>query len=795
MLHVALALSAVAQETLPRPEPKFQGRIGRNAKESTPDFPKDVKAPAGAPNVLLIMTDDVGFGAASTFGGPIPTPTLDRLAHNGLRYNQFHTTAMCSPTRAALLTGRNHHTCATGTIMEFGTGYPGYNTVMSKGCGTVGEILRQNGYNTSFFGKCHNVPDWQTSQAGPFDRWPTSQGFEYFYGFLGAETSQWDPALFEGTKPIQKPRGDRQYHFDRDMADHAIAWIRQQHALAPARPFLAYYAPGTAHAPHHAPKEWIARFQGRFDQGWDKVREETFARQKKLGIVPANAALTPRPKEIPAWDSLSADQKRLFAHMMEVYCAALAHCDYHIGRIIEALEQSGQLDNTLVIYIQGDNGPSAEGTLQGLTDELGTNSNGVPEDLEYLLSVMDELGGPKFSNHYPVGWCHAMATPFQWMKQVASHFGGTRNGLVISWPKRIKDAGGLRGQFHHVIDVVPTILDAAGLPEPSMIGGVPQKPIEGVSMLYSFDDAKAASHHQTQYFEMVANRGIYDRGWVACTTPRRLPWVTLGGATDNPADDFAWELYHTDEDFTESVNLARSNPRKLRELQDLWWVEAARHNVLPLDCRFAERANPANRPSLSRDRTTFTYYPGMVRIPEATAPDVKNKSFRITAAVELSSGGAEGILATQGGHCGGWAFLLLDGKPNFVYAFSDQPRHKYWVAAKEKLPAGPHTLAFDFIYDGGGIGKGGGGSISVDGQKVAENHIERTVGNRFSLDETFDVGEDTGTPVVENYVDKMPFRFTGTLKKLVVDLGPSKLTAKQQRELQQMKRAAVIATE
>lgn len=794
LLHVYLVLPAAAQEMLPRPEQKFQGQMRRNAADSVPDFPKDVTAPPGAPNVLLVMTDDVGFGASSTFGGPVPTPTLDRLARSGLRYNQFHTTGMCSPTRAALLTGRNHHTCATGVIMEFGVGYPGYNTLIPKSCATVGEILKQNGYNTSFYGKCHNVPDWQNSQAGPFDRWPTNQGFEYFFGFVAAATSQWDPALFEGTKPIQKPRGKKDYHLDCDLADHAIAWIRQQHALAPNKPFFAYYAPGATHAPHHAPKEWIARFHGRFDQGWDKVREETFARQKKLGVIPANAALTRRPKEIPAWDSLSADQKKLYARMMEVYCAALSHCDYHVGRIIDALEKSGQLDDTLVIFIQGDNGPSGEGTLNGLTNELGVNVNGVKEDMDYLLSVMDELGGPRFANNYPAGWCHAMATPFQWMKQVASHFGGTRNGLVISWPKRIKGAGGIRSQFHHVIDIAPTILEAAGVAEPSIVNGVAQKPIEGMSMLYSFADAAAPSPRQTQYFEMVANRGIYDRGWMACTTPRRLPWVTLGEVR-NPAEDFPWELYHVAEDFSQSVDLAKSNPKKLRELQDLWWAEAARHDVLPLDSRFSQRSDPANRPSLTRGRTTFKFYPGIVRVPEATAPDVKNKSFRITAEVEIPERGAEGILATQGGQCGGWAFYLDEGKPTFVHALSNQARYKYRVTATRKVAPGRHALRFDFAYDGGGAAKGGVGTIFVDGRKVAEGRIERTIGNRFSLDETFDVGEDTGTPVVDDYLEKMPYRFSGTLKELVVELEPSGLTAKQAKELEQAKRAAVMATD
>ncbi len=572
VLFAALALlTAVgrptnAQEVLPRPEPPFKGKIGRTTRDSKPDFPKEVQAPKGAPNILLVLTDDVGFAASSPFGGPIATPTFDRLAQSGLRYTQFHTTALCSPTRAALITGRNHHSIATGVIMEMATGYPGYNSLMPKSVGTIGQVLRENGYSTSWYGKNHNVPDWHSSQVGPFDLWPTGLGFDYFYGFLGGDTDQWHSALFENTRPIEaeEQRGDKPTHFDQLMADKAIAWIRMQHAVAPAKPFFVYYAPGSAHAPHHAPKEWIAKFKGQFDQGWDKVREETFARQKRMGVIPASAKLTPRPKEIPAWDSLSADQKRLYARMMEVYTAALAYCDYQIGRVIDAIAALGELDNTLIIFIQGDNGASAEGTLQGTTNEVGTAGNGVEETLPYLLSMIDELGGPKTYNHYPVGWAHATDTPFQWTKQVASHFGGTRNGMVISWPARIKDKGAIRTQFHHVIDVVPTILEVTGLRFPAVLDGVKQKPIEGVSMAYSFDNPNAPSRRTTQYFELVGNRAIYDHGWMASTTPLRLPWVTFG-ASPNP-DDFKWELYNIAEDFSQAENLAAKNPAKLREL-------------------------------------------------------------------------------------------------------------------------------------------------------------------------------------------------------------------------------------
>jgi arylsulfatase A-like enzyme len=787
---VMLVRSAIAQDVLPRSDTAFKGKIERIAADSKPDFPQAVHAPKGAPNILLILTDDVGFGASSPFGGPIRTPTLDRLAQNGLRYTQFHTTALCSPTRAALITGRNHHSAATGVITEMATGYPGYNSLMPKSVGTIGEVLKQNGYNTSWYGKNHNVPDWQSSMAGPFDLWPTGLGFEYFYGFIGGDTDQWHSAVFENTRTVEideQQRG-KSKHLDEVLADKAISWIRTQRALAPDKPFLAYYATGTAHAPHHAPKEWIARFKGQFDQGWDKVREETFARQKRMGIIPVGAKLTARPKEIPAWDSLSADQKRLYARMMEIYAAALAHADYQIGRVIDAIAQAGELDNTLVIFIQGDNGASAEGTLQGTTNEVATAANGVTEDLSYLLSMMDELGGPNTYNHYPVGWAHAMDTPFQWAKQVASHFGGTRNGMVISWPARIKDKGAIRTQFHHVIDVVPTLLEATNVTFPQTLNGVEQKPIEGVSMVYTFDQPQAPSRHTTQYFELVGNRAIYEDGWVAATTPLRLPWVTFGG-TVNP-DDFKWELYNVSDDYSEADNLAERNPAKLKELQAAFDREARKYGVYPLDSSFAERGDPAIRPSLTRGRSSFTYYPGMVRITEGSAPDVKNKSYSLTADVDIPAGGADGVLATQGGRFGGWGLLVIDNKPLFVHALSNQAKDKFRVASTLPLTPGKHTIRFDFLYDGGGIGKGGNGVLSVDGVKVAEGHIPRTVRARFSLDETFDVGQDTGTPVIDDYTDRMPFRFTGTLSKFTIDLGASKLAQDDRRQLVDAQQAA-----
>jgi arylsulfatase A-like enzyme len=773
------AARAQAQDVLPRPEQPFKGHIGRTVEESTKDFPQEVKAPKGAPNVLVILTDDVGFGASSTFGGPVPTSTMDRLARDGLRYTQFHTTALCSPTRASLLTGRNHHSAATGIIMEGGTGFPGYNTLMPKSVGTFSEVLRQSGYNTAWYGKNHNIPDWHNSQAGPFDLWPTGLGFEYFYGFIGGDTSQWAPAIFEGIKPIEPPHDDKDYFFEKDMADKAIERIRLLNALAPDKPWVTYYAPGTAHAPHHAPKDWIAKFKGQFDQGWDKAREETLARQKAQGVVPQDTQLTERSEGIPAWDSLDADHKRVAAHMMEVYAAALSYCDSQMGRVVDAIADMGKLDNTLIIYIQGDNGASAEGGPQGLLNEMSF-FNAIPEEFSEVMRRMDELGGPTTFNHYPIGWAHAMDTPFQWTKQIASHFGGTRNGMVISWPDRIKDKGGIRTQFHHVIDIAPTILEAVGVQMPAMLNGVPQKPIEGVSMVYSFDDPKAASTRRTQYFEMFANRAIYNDGWVAATTPPLAPWAS--GKTI-PVDDYKWELYDITKDFSQANNLAAKEPQKLREMQELFWVEAARHNVLPLDNSKLERMNVDNRPSLTRGRALFTYYPGMTRIPEGSAPSILNKSFKIGAELTIPPSGAEGVLVTQGGRFNGWGLYVLAGKP--VFHYNTVGVFRYTVAGPDPFSPGNHTIVLDFTYDGGGLGKPGTAKLLVDGKEVAEGRIERTIPFRISADETLDIGEDTGTPVSEDY--HVPFRFTGDLKKLAIQLTDATLTAEEQAEIERMR--------
>ncbi|MBI5232248.1 MAG: arylsulfatase, partial [Coriobacteriales bacterium] len=688
---------------------------------------------------------------------------------------------------AALLTGRNHHSAATGVVMELGTGYPGYNSLMPKSTGTFVEALRQSGFNTAWYGKNHNVPDWHSSQAGPFDLWPTGLGFEYFYGFVGADANQWAPALFEGTKPVELPHDTEDYHLDKELADHAIARIRLLHAIAPDKPWLQYYAPGTSHAPHHAPKEWIAKFKGQFDQGWDKVREETLARQKQMGIVPADTKLTPRHDDIGAWDSLDADHKKVYARMMEVYAAALSHADYQIGRVLDAIEESGMLDNTLVIYIQGDNGASAEGTPQGLLNEVSIMNN-IPEDFGEVLARMDELGSVTTYNHYPVGWAHAMDTPFQWAKQIASHFGGTRNGLVISWPTRITDQGGIRTQFHHVIDIAPTILEAVGLEFPAMLNGVSQKPIEGVSMVYSFGDAKAPSTHRTQYFETLGNRAIYDDGWVAATTPPVAPWVVVGGKPD--LDDYKWELYNISEDFSQAVDLADKEPKKLRELQDLFWVEAAKYDVLPLDNSAVERFDVRMRPSLTRGRSVFTYYAGQTRIPEGTAPDLKNKSFKIGADVDIPASGANGVIATQGGRFNGWGLYLLDGRPVFHYNIVGVQR--FTVAGKEKLAPGEHVILVDFTYDGGGIGKGGTVALTVDDNLVAEGRVDRTYPFRVALDETLDIGEDTGTPVSEDY--PVPFKFTGDLKRVLIRLGDEKLSAEDEEQIRRA-RAAIRLSE
>ena len=759
--------AAKSAYVLPQPTPPFKGVIGRTYKDSKPDKISITKAPEGAPNVLLILIDDAGFGQWSTFGGQIPTPNLDRLAKQGLRYTRFHTTALCSPTRAVLLTGRNHHSAATGVITELGEAYPGYSGQIPTSVAMVSETLRQNGYSTAWIGKNHNIADWETSVSGPFDRWPSRQGFDHFYGFIGGEANQWAPALYRDTTPVEMeiPKGkEGHYTLNDSLADEVISYIHNEKSVTPDRPFFVYYAPGATHAPHHVPKEWIAKFKGQFDQGWDKYREETYQRQLKLGVMPPDTKLTPRPAQIPAWDSLSADQKRVATRLMETFAAYTAQTDFEVGRVLDALDAVGQADNTLVIWEIGDNGSSMEGTLNGCFNEM-SSLNGVPEDTSYVVKHIEEIGGPAAYNHFPVGWAWAMNTPFQWGKQVASHFGGTRNPLVVSWPARIKDKGGVRSQFHHVIDIVPTILEVAHIPQPTEINGVIQKPIEGISMAYSFDDAKAAEHRHVQYFEMFGNRALYSDGWIAVARHGRLPWENAG---TYDFDKDAWELYDVEHDFSEANDLAAQNPQKLKELQDLFWVEAKKYDVLPLDDRFAERADPSLRPSLIEGRTKFTYFAGASRIPESSAANTKNKSHTITANIEMPSQGGDGVLVAAGGIVAGYALYIKDGKPCYEYNWFSQERSR--VCAKAKLTPGPQIIRLEFKYDGGGAGKGGVATLFVNDQKAGETRVEKTVPARFSADETFDVGLDTGTPASTDY--KSPFAFTGTLKSVMIDLAP-----------------------
>jgi arylsulfatase len=764
-------VTANAQErgtpsVLPRPDFHFPGNVGRTFVDSDPaQFPQPVQAPKGAPNILLILIDDVGFGQFSTFGGGVPSPTMDRLAAEGLRYNGFHTTALCSPTRAALITGRNHHSAASGVIAETATGYDGYTTVLPRGTGTIGEVLRQNGYMTAWIGKNHNTPTWEASAAGPFDRWANGLGFDYFYGFNGGDMNHWNPVLYEN-RNLVPPSNDPNYYLTTDLADHAIAWVRKVKSIAPDRPFLLYVAPGATHAPHHAPQDWIDKFRGKFDIGWDKYREETIERQKRLGVIPANTKLTERSAGLPAWDSLSADQKRLYARMMEVFAAYGAECDYEMGRIIDAVKQLPDADNTIFIYIAGDNGSSAEGGLEGSVNE-NLFFNGFSEKWQDNLKAIDELGGPKHFNHFPAAWAHAMDTPFQWTKQVASHFGGTRNPMIVSWPARIKDKGGLRSQFMHVIDIVPTLYEAIGITPPTELNGVPQKPIEGISFGYTFDDARAKGRHTTQYFELAANRGIYHDGWMASAISFP-PWQP--NRTGFDVDKQKWELYNIEQDFSQAVDLAAENPQKLRELQDLWWAEAARHNVLPLDWRGAERLNSElmGRPSLAGDRKTFTYYPGQVALPNDAAPRILNKSWTLTADINVPDTGVEGMIVTQGGLEGGYGLYVRDRKPTFVYNFLSLER--YTIAATTPLPKGKVQLKVDVAYSGraGELGKAATVTMTVNGSKVAEGQLPKTIPIQISIGEGLDVGEDVGSAVDFTY--KPPFRFTGKIEKVTFDL-------------------------
>ena len=755
------------REYLPIPEKKFEGTLGRTEDESKSDKPVIITPPEGAPNVVIVLLDDVGFGASDVFGGPVPMPALAEVADEGLRYNAFHTTALCSPTRAALLTGRNHHSAHFGAISEIAVGYPGYDSVIPKSKVTVAEILKGNGYNTAFIGKNHITPMWETSPAGPMDRWPTGLGFERFYGFMGGEASQWEPSLLDQTTPINPHVGKENYHLTEDLADQTISWIRNQKTSAPDKPFFIYFAPGATHAPHHAPQEWIEKFAGQFDQGWDALRDEIFERQLGSGVIPEGTQNTTRPDSIPSWDEYPDEYKRLASRLMEVYAGFLAHTDAQVGRIIDAIKDLEQWENTLFIYIVGDNGASAEGTIHG-TWSAPSMQNGFPEDPQWILEHIDELGGPEAENHYNVGWAWALDAPFQWTKQVASHFGGTRNATAISWPKGINDAGGLRTQFHHVIDIVPTILDAANIPAPERVNGVAQEPIEGVSMLYSFEDAEAPSNHRTQYFEILANRAIYNDGWVAACFHGRPPWVRserleVGGPQEK------WELYHIENDFSQGNDLAEEYPEKLAELQELFDEQAWKYDVYPLSGETTSRSLPFHRPSLIAGQKKFTYYPENVHMPELAIVNMKNRSFEMTAELEIPEDGAEGVVICQGGNMAGWSLYVENNKP--VYYYNWLGHEKYAIASDHELPAGPVALKVDFDYDGGGLGMGGTATISVNGEQVAEGRIEKTVPFVFSMSgETMDVGIDTGAPVAHYPEHEFPFK--GTIKKVNIEVGP-----------------------
>ncbi len=760
--------AAIDRSVLPIAPPAFKGKIGRSFETSTQDYAQPVTAPKGAPNVVVILLDDLGFGQPSTFGGPIPTPALDRLAAGGLRYNRFHTTGVCSPTRAAMLTGRNHHQSGNGTITELSTGYPGYHSVWPKSVAAIPEVLKQNGYSTAAWGKWHNTPDWETSPMGPFDRWPTGLGFEYFYGFQGGETSQWEPQLFRNTVPVEPSKTPAQgYQLNEDLVDDAIAWLRNQQSITPDKPFFMYFATGGVHAPLHAPKAWIDRFKGQFDQGWDKVREETLARQIQLGVVPADTRLTPRPAEIPAWDSLSPDAKRLYARHQEAFAGFLAYTDHEVGRLLEAIAALPDADNTLILYVAGDNGPSAEGSLTGTINNMMTQ-NGFPDTVEAQLKVIDEIGGPLHENHYPVGWAWAGSSPFQWMKRVPSHFGGTRNGLVVSWPARIDAKGGLRTQFHHAIDLAPTVYAAAGVPMPTRVNGVKQVPLAGVAMNYSFAAPEAKDRRTVQYFETGGHRAIYKYGWVA-TAFHGVPWALAGSAGNFDKD--RWELYHVDRDFSQAIDLAASNPAKLKEMQAVFDREAKLFDVYPLDDRFAARGMNPERPSVTRGRTRFEYGAGATRIPEGSAPPIYQRSHTITATLDVPAAGAEGVIIAEGGGSGGFTLFVKDGK--LVYESNFFAGSRYTLTSPDRLPSGKVTVAMDYVQGAKDNAGGGRASLSVNGAKVTEGRIDRVVPARFSATETLDIGMDLGSTVSRAYHDKAPFAFTGGIERVVVELGPN----------------------
>jgi len=760
--------SDLQRDILPIPDPRFVGLTTYDAKDPNTKFPpiRRLRPPAGAPNILIVLIDDAGFGSSSAFGGPCRTPVAEKLAENGLKLNRFHTTALCSPTRQALLTGRNHHSVNMGSICEMATSAPGYTSVLPKDKAPIAEILKLNGYATAQLGKCHEVPVWEISPVGPFDRWPSGGGgFEYFYGFLGGECNQWYPTLFEGTVPVEPDKTPEEgYHLVDDMTTRAISWIQQQKSLTPDQPFFMYFAPGATHAPHHVPADWIEKNKGRFDEGWDKLREQTFARQKELGVIPQDAVLTERPKEIPAWDDMPEELKPILRREMEVYSAFFEYTDEHVGRLIDTLADLDILDDTLVMYIVGDNGASAEGTLNGCFNELASLNGFMDlETPEFLMSKIDEFGGPEAYNHYAVSWAHAMNTPYQWTKQVASHWGGTRNGTIVHWPNGIEDKGAIREQFHHVIDVAPTLFEAAGIPAPTIVNSIQQAPHEGFSMLKTFRNADAPENHDLQYFEMFCNRGIYHQGWTAQTV-HSLPWI-VGELP--PLDKDEWELYGPD-DWTQSNNIAKENPEKLAELQRLWLIEATKYSVLPLDDRRYERINPslAGRPELVQGDSQI-FFGGTSRLAEGAVLNMKNKSWSLSADVDIPDSGAEGVIVAMGGSAGGWSFYAKGGKLKFCYTFFGIDY--YFIESTSELPSGHHQVRMEFKYDGGGIAKGGDVTLYVDGAKVGEGRVEQTQPMGFSADETLDIGVDLASPVSPDY-GPQGNRFTGKVNWVQMDL-------------------------
>ena len=761
-----------SRAVLPIPDRPHIGLTTYDAKDPDTRFPgiEPLRPPEGAPNVLIILLDDIGYGASSAFGGPCNTPNAERLANQGLKYTRFHTTALCAPTRQALLTGRNHHSVSMGSITETATSAPGQSSLRSNTKAPLAMTLKLNGYSTAQFGKCHEVPVWQTSPMGPFDMWPSGGGgFEHFYGFIGGENNQWYPALYDGFSPVEPEKTPEEgYHLTEDLANHAIDWVRTQKALMPDKPFFMYFAPGATHAPHHVPQEWADKYKGQFAHGWDRQRQITFERQKELGVIGPDAQLTERHAEIPAWDDMAQELRPILEREMEVYAGFLEHTDYHVGRLVDAIEQLEILDDTLIYYIIGDNGASAEGTINGAFNEMA-NFNGMAalETPEFMVSKLYELGTPTSYNHYAVGWAWAMDSPYQWTKQVASHWGGTRNGTIVHWPRGISDAGGIRSQFCHVIDVAPTILEAAGIPEPLSVNGVQQAPIEGTSMLYSLCDPDAEERHDLQYFEMFGNRGIYHKGWSA-VTKHRTPWEMVGPKL-LAFDDDVWELYDGSKDWTQAVDLSAEMPEKLHELQRLWLIEAVKYNVLPIDDRGAERLNAelAGRPQLVRG-TSQLLFPGMKRLSENSVINIKNKSFSVSVQLEIDDTPAEGVMIAQGGAFGGWALYALGGKAKFVYNLLGI--HTFVTEATELIPTGAHQVRMEFAYDGSGLAKGGNVTLFYDGQTVGKGRVDATQAMIFSADETTDIGDDFGMPVSSDYTAENS-RFNGKIELVQIDVG------------------------